>query len=871
MEKQAPLAQKVSSSVSKTQLPKAKKKKTHIFVNTHVHQTPSQHVIDLGKEQPKSWQQVSVYKEKCYLPPKRVSVNFAQHIEKHKAKQQAQDVKKVQAPDFLEGFTPIEENQAEPVTEQQTASTAKPLDHLFAAKEVDILAKYRNIDKPIPVKPALTLEQLAKLTPPTISKKKVEPVAAKPIPVVPSQPEVALQKQDQPVVFNLFTGMFQKKALAFALAMLAVLPFPVMGYVKEVKDHSAVVIEETKNAFMSLQASTVAAFNADAQKAEHDLETALEAFKRAEDVLEKEHGTLLFVSRMLPVVGEQIEGRQAVLQAGHHVALGNKYLVEAIGDIQGDSQFSLSDKLVIMRSSLRSSIVQYQAALDKLSTVDQSVVPAEYQQTFHEFKLLFATLVNDLSDLEELSDVMVTAFGHEEFRRYIIVFQNQHEIRPTGGFMGSFAVVDVQKGKLLSVDVPGGGTYDVQGQLEEVLEPPLPLQLINTRWEFQDANWFPDFPTSAQKIDWFYRQTRKQSSDGVIAINASVLEKILGVIGPFQHDSLGKLDKDNVIVALQKEVEIDYDKEENKPKAAIGEMLEGLLEQMNTLDASQGLALLAEIHGALSEKEIQVAFQDKQMHKTVEQFGWTGNMASTQQKQDYLMVVHSNIGGAKSDARINTQVKHEARILPDGSIEATVRIHKKHKGKTGEIFYGDDNIDYLRIYVPKGAVLTDAGGFVFPDDEDFQVPEEGAYTDTFLTGIEQNETVHIASGTRVTEEFGKTTFANWMVTRAGDESEVYFTYTLPFKLEQTFVPKTNFQKWRDDFVGKVSDQAMRYSLLVQKQSGVTPEYSFEVSYPEGYMPEWMNVDEARDGLDAVSYQELLKDDLLFGVVFRRDV
>ncbi|MCB9798404.1 DUF4012 domain-containing protein [Candidatus Nomurabacteria bacterium] len=850
--------------------------RVNIFVDTHSIQSPSQHIIRLKDIEPRSWQKVHVYKEKCYLPPKRVTVDFGKHIKEYREKKQEQKKPThIQAPDFLHAF--VQELKKESQTQKKIKQTVSqtevpatqkisqkpPLDHLFATGEVDVLEKYRKLDKPqaSPEEMAsIDFSALAQFAPPSMDQRQTA--------VLPQ--EDAPDAQEKVTVLELFTHATRQKALAFAMLLLLVLPFPVWGYVQDLKENSQTVIEESKNAFLSLQASTVAAFNADVGQAEHDLQSALDAFSRAESVLEKEHGTLLFVSRMLPVIGPQIEGRQAVLQAGHHVALGNKFLVEAIDDVQGAQEFSLTDKLVMVRSSLRSSIIQYQAALEKLDSVDSGVIPAEYQSTYHEFKLLFGTLVDDLTDLAELSDTLVTAFGHEQFRRYIVVFQNEDEIRATGGFMGSFAVVDVQKGKILNIDVPGGGTYDVQGQLDEVIEPPLPLQLLNSRWEFQDSNWFPDFPSSAQKIDWFYRQTRGASSDGVIAINSSVLERLLGVMGPYTDEKLGTLDKENVILALQKEVEMDYDKTENRPKEAIGSMLTGLLDQMNHLSASQGLRLLTQLHEALSQNEIQVAFNDHTMQQAFEQFGWTGSVAKTPKTQDYVMVVHSNIGGGKSDAKMDEQVMQDVHILPDGRILTTLRIKKDHNGKPGEMFYGEDNIDYLRVYVPEGSKLIDAGGFEFPADEHFQVPQEGAYTDPFLTSIEQDENVHIESGTRVTKQFGKTVFANWMVTRVGEASEVYFTYELPFTLERTFVPKTNFEKWKDDFTGKVSDQAMRYSLFVQKQSGTNAHYDIQIHYPENFTPEWLSSEQLHDGLDVVSYQAPLQYDTLLGVVLKKN-
>ena len=53
------------------------------------------------------------------------------------------------------------------------------------------------------------------------------------------------------------------------------------------------------------------------------------------------------------------------------------------------------------------------------------------------------------------------------------------------------------------MDIPAGDHMTCKASLPEYIAPPAPLLLSNKRWEFQDANWFPDFPASAQKCCGF--------------------------------------------------------------------------------------------------------------------------------------------------------------------------------------------------------------------------------------------------------------------------------------------------------------------------------------------------------------------------------
>src|SRR3989338_7466370 len=134
-------------------------------------------------------------------------------------------------------------------------------------------------------------------------------------------------------------------------------------------------------------------------------------------------------------------------------------------------------------------------------------------------------------------------------------------------------------------------------------------------------------------------------------------------------------------------------------------------------------------------------------------------------RQDYLMVVHTNLGGGKSDASIEETIEQEAVIAADGSVIDTVTLKRVHTGRPGELFYGDANLDYVRLYVPAGSELLAAGGFTYPTEESFLVADEWFKDDEDLTRYEEERGVHVQSGTRLTREFGKTVFGNWIVTK----------------------------------------------------------------------------------------------------------
>jgi len=679
-----------------------------------------------------------------------------------------------------------------------------------------------------------------------------------------------------------FKFQINYRKLAYAsiiLFILASLPFPALSYYQEVKNDSARVVAQSTSAFQSLKSSMTAALQINLLQAQTDLNSALSAFGNANEILEKEHRGLIYAASLLPVIGKQVSGRQDLLLAGQQVALGNAYLLKGISETESASSSPLTDRLEILTDHLQAAIPEYNQALTELAKIDGNILPENYQKSFADFKLLYASFVNDLNSLVELSRSLNLVFGSEQPKRYLLIFQNNSELRPAGGFVGSFAIMDVQKGKIMDLHIPGGGAYDLQGQLDQYVKPPLPLQLVNARWEFQDANWFPDFPASAQKMAWFYQHSRGATVDGVIALNASVLERLLKILGPVKSDNFNlEILSGNALATLQKQVEVDYDKTVNQPKAVLADLAPQFFEKFKTIGAANAFALLGELQEALWQKEIQVYFIDANLEKHFKEFGWTGEIAPTATNQDYLFVVNANLNGQKSDAKIQQKVDHQAVVQADGTILDTVIIERTHIGAPGEMFYGVNNVSYVRVYAPQGAELLNAGGFNFPPEDFFHVPEAWYKDDVDLAHWERETGIDSKTGTRVTEEFGKTAFGNWLMVAPGQTSRAYFTYRLPFKINalsaketlcSDILSKCELNNIKQFLIGKDKEVA-KYSLLAQKQSGLISDFSMRVIFPNGWQPVWQADDSLSLATNGAEYSGQLQSDKMFGLVMEKN-
>ena len=630
------------------------------------------------------------------------------------------------------------------------------------------------------------------------------------------------------------------KHLAAAAALILIIifvPGNARTYYFDLKSTANKIADNSTVGFSALQDSTSALMNGDIEQAQISLTDALQNFDRAVNVLNSEHRFLQKIISAVPILNNAIQSRQKLVVAGQEISLGNTYLLKGLSDIRVSSS-TITKNLATLGDHLKFALPHYQTAVAKLNQVDSDVLPLEYQSTFKEFRVLFKAFAGDLENMAKLNSAVQEIFGGKGLRRYLLIFQNPAELRPTGGFAGSFALIDIKDGNLVKMDIPAGGSYDLQGQLSEYVIPPTPLLLANKRWEFQDANWWPDFPASAKKMLWFYRHSRNLTADGVIAINADVLNRILAIIGPVAEQNRDLIiSKSNAIATIQDIVEFGPEKKANKPKQILSDLAPLFIDSFKKMKPQEVLPMLANLEESLQAKEIQAYFTDINAQNTVKEFGWNGEVADINNGQDYLFAVNTNIQGQKSDAKIKQTISHQAVVQMDGSILDSVVISREHTGQPGEKLYGQNNIDYLRLYVPEGSELVRASGFTWPDEQKFRAPENWYEKDQMLAAVEKEVGIDSQSGTRVTNEFGKTVFANWIITEPGQTSQVQFIYKLPFRAWNN-TGDSAISGWAKIFQSETP--ASKYQLITQRQSGIASNFDSQIIYPDGWAPVWQD-------------------------------
>lgn len=630
--------------------------------------------------------------------------------------------------------------------------------------------------------------------------------------------------------FGLAGDWRRSLAAVAVIAVAALLPIHFSGAYAAARRFAADVRLRGDAALVAMRSAGEAAADRDLTGTSAALAAASAAFGDVREALGPVGGALLVLAEKLPG-GSRAAAGAALFTAGDTFTRAGEEIATRLAALEGNAPPTAV--LAALRESVERLGPDVARAAEALAAIDPEDIPAEHRAEIAALAASAGGIRRAFADFLPLADAAGTVLGADGSRRYLLVFQNQHELRPTGGFIGSFAEVTLTDGRISNLYFPPGGSYDIQGDVRAWLNPPDPLRLVAGRWRFHDANWFPDFPTSAKKLSWFYEKSGGPTVDGVIAVNATVLSELLAVVGPVPMPDYGvTLTAENVLDEVQRAVEL-HPTDPAKPKQILADLLPILLGRLQSPSPQMSLALAELVGRGLSARRIQVSVTDAAAAETFARFGWDGALKET--AGDYLNVVVTNIGGEKSDAVIRDDIMHEVMIAGDGRVTDTVTMTRTHRGRAGVPLTGTGNYTYLRVYVPEGSALVSAAGDFETPKENLFIPREERYgDDPQVVAPLANAAVDRASGTRVYEELGKTVFANWMKLLPGESKTVRFTYELPMRVT---VPEQAEGLAAALAAISGAPERGRYTLLLQKQSGAEERYvTVRVRTPQGMRP-----------------------------------
>ena len=407
---------------------------------------------------------------------------------------------------------------------------------------------------------------------------------------------------------------------------------------------------------------------------------------------------------------------------------------------------------------------------------------------------------------------------------WLVFFQNPAEIRPAGGFLGSYADLTISSGKLANIDVRD--IYDPDGQLEKKVVPPLPLQAITTGWGARDANWFFDFPLSAKKVTEFLESSRIYQEknirfSGVVALNIEVLESVLGLSGPIKlSDYQFEINQNNFLKEIQKEVEAGADKTRGEPKRVLKVLAPVLLEKINNFNEGQKKELTEKLKFHLSQKDIMFFAKEPRLQNFFSQNGFDGGIYKLPDNfwGSYLAVVNANIAGGKSDFFVNQEINLDISLDDNGKASNQLKIKRTHSGNAEEDYWWRAaNQNFLKIFTsPESRLVNLSGNSQKTVKSPVNYQKNNYQEDPDLLAIEKEQQFSEDFNIWAGKESGKTVWATWFNLPAGK------TKTLEAKYETLATTH------------RLLKTGQLYQFVFDKQSGVDGKLKVAIEAPSGY-------------------------------------
>jgi len=461
---------------------------------------------------------------------------------------------------------------------------------------------------------------------------------------------------------------------------------------------------------------------------------------------------------------------------------------------QAGAELVSSIDTLLKTQNLNQALEQFEEAYDKLKKarrnlgkVNLTLLPDKHQEQLREVTALLDKINGKIYEYEYWLPTLKGIFGEDAPKRYLIAFLNSSEIRPCGGFLGSFAIADFQNGSLKNLDILD--TYTVDWQLWDEVEAPEPLRPFMQTLHMRDSAYLANFPACAEEINYFYERAHQGSSlNGVIAINEGILANLLAITGPIELEEYGlTFDQENFFTLLQVEIESSKDHPET-PKQILLDLVPKVQEAILKTDPGSLLTLLEE---AISQKDIQAYFFDKQDHALAESLNLSSELPSTEEQTDFLLISDFNVGGNKSSRYLKDEILHRSN-LKEEEIENTIVFKRSHTWT-----YRDKQTAYR--------VAPKLYGLSYRQQSDI-VSILGAGSSHHVTqimvpkGSQLTETVNIDNVQSLELENYTTFYFDWNIPAASSK-EIILRYKLPFALDKN-----------DNL----------YSLEIIKQSGKHP-------------------------------------------------
>ena len=359
------------------------------------------------------------------------------------------------------------------------------------------------------------------------------------------------------------------------------------------------------------------------------------------------------LAEAVPGLGPNLTALRQAAGAVDDLARGLAPLADIAGSLSAGSLAPVDgrvdiDKLAQIAPSLREAEGTISAVRDDLRLIDTTQTVDQIVDAVDRLTTATDDLSTKVTALSRASQLLPKMLGAEGDRRYLLIFQNNAEVRASGGIPGALALLSTSDGR-----------FEMTTQSTAQAFPYFPAPVLPVDFEteslyssevgrrMQNVNLTPDFPASAAFAAEMWRQKFGDLVDGVIAVDPVLLGYLLKATGPVQLAVGGELTADNAVKFLLSDVyrEFPDNASQDAVFASVAREVFGALSS-GDVDIP---ALLAQLERGSGERRLLVWNARPDEQALVSGSDFSGELPDTNAGATVLGVFLNDASGAKLD------------------------------------------------------------------------------------------------------------------------------------------------------------------------------------------------------------------------------
>jgi hypothetical protein len=338
-------------------------------------------------------------------------------------------------------------------------------------------------------------------------------------------------------------------------------------------------------------------------------------------------------------------------------------------------------------------------------------------------------------------------------------------------------------------------------------------------WLFRDANWSPDFPTSAQVAERILERDQGIAVDGVIAVDQQMLQLLVAAMEPLEVASSDEaLTGANVLRFIRDSwtepeeglrLTEDWAEWTAHRKDFMPDLVAAMISRVQTQPQSLDLPRLASaVWQGLQGRHLLIYLHHAEAAQLLAEQNWDGAILDT--PGDYLQVVDANVGFNKADPNVQRAISYKVNLTEPDQARAEAKVHYQNRSQR-VVETCLQEIEWLPSYEQRmHGCYWDYVRFLMPEGAHLLTKEREPLPSGSLLNRYRFAPGGDAGPDADQVEKGKAAFGLLFALPPGQQREVGMSWQLPAGILQR-----EAGSWR-------------YRLLVQKQSG-TPAIPLQVT------------------------------------------